>query len=97
MIKAVVKFWGATQDEYGMPIPYHSYLVVASPWHSANDGVASVVPLSAGAPLSKLHYPVLKGGERASFDAALIALKSEPQNEGLTFHVHEDLQNPSEE
>jgi len=90
MIKAIIKFWGAEQDEYGMPIPYHSYLVVASPWHSANDGVASVVPLSTGAPLSKPHYPVLKGGERAAFDAAVAALKDEPQNEGLSFHSHED-------
>ncbi len=90
MIKAVVKFWGATQDEYGMPIPYHSYLVVASPWYSADDGIASVVPLSAIAPLTKPHYPVLKGGERAAFDAAIAALKNEVKNKGLTFQAHED-------
>ena len=90
MIKAVVKFWGAKQDTYGMPIPYHSYLVVASPWHSANDGVASVVPLSTAAPLTTPHYPVLKGGERAAFDASIAALKNEPKNKGLAFQAHED-------
>lgn len=89
MIKAVVKFWGSTQDQYGMPIPYHSYLVVASPWHSATDGVASVVPLSIAAPLTTPHYPVLNGGERAAFDAAIAALTREPGNKGLTSQVHE--------
>lgn len=90
MIKAVVKFWGSTRNQYEMPIPYHSYLIVASPWHSANDGVASVVPLSVAAPPAKAHYPVLQGGQRTAFDAAIAALKSEPGNMGLAFHVHED-------
>jgi hypothetical protein len=89
MIKAVVKFFGATQDPFGMPIPYHSYLVVSSPWQASNSGIASVVALSASAPLSKPHVLVLQGGERAAFDAALQALASEPANVGLTQHSHE--------
>jgi len=89
MIKAVVKFWGPTRDAFGMPVPYLSYLVVASPWQSASDGVASVVPLSANSPMANQHYPVLQGGERAAFDAALTALKSLPGNTSLSFHSHE--------
>ena len=89
MIKAVVKFWGTQNNQFGMPIPYHSYLVVASPWQSATDGVASVVPLSANAPLANQHYPVLQGGERAAFEAAISALKGESGNAGLTFSSHE--------
>lgn len=89
MIKAVVQFWGSAQDQYGMPTPYHSYLVVASPWQSATDGVASVVPLSIAAPLTTTHFPVLTGGERAAFDAAIAALSGETGNEGLASQVHE--------
>jgi hypothetical protein len=89
MIKAVVKFYGAQQDQFGMPVPYHCYLVVSSPWLTPDSGIASVVSLSANAPLSKPHVPVMQGGERAAFDAALQALASEPNNAGLTQHSHE--------
>lgn len=90
MIKAVVKYWGAQQDQFGMPTPYHSYLVVSSPWQTPNSGIASIVPLSTGAPLPRPHFSVLQGGERAAFDAALKALSTEPSNAGLTQHCHED-------
>lgn len=89
MIKAVVKFWGAQQGPFGMPTPYHSYLVVSSPWQTPESGIASVVPLSASAPLSNQHFPVLQGGERGAFEAALKALASESGNIGLTQHSHE--------
>jgi hypothetical protein len=90
MIKAVVKYWGTQQDQFGMPVPYHSYLVVSSPWQTLDSGIASIVPLSTSAPLSRSHFAVLQGGERAAFDAALIALSSEPGNSGLTQLCHED-------
>jgi hypothetical protein len=89
MIKAVVKFWGTQFNNLGMPVPYHSYLVVSSPWQSQDSGIASVVPLSTGSPLSSEHYPVQKGGDRAAFDAALKALASDPSNIGLSQHIHE--------
>lgn len=89
MIKAVVKYWGTQQDQFGTPIPYHSYLIVSSPWQTPNSGIASIVPLSS-APLSRPHFAVLQGGERAAFEAALSALSSEPGNAGLTQHCHED-------
>ncbi|MBU3564187.1 hypothetical protein [Polynucleobacter sp. Tro8-14-1] len=89
MIKAVVKFFGAEQDQFGMPVPYHSYLVVSSPWEMLGSGIASVVPLSENAPLSKPHFPVLQGGERAALDVALQALSHEPKNIGLKLLFHE--------
>lgn len=90
MIKAVVKFWGEGLDDFGMPTPYHSYFVVSSPWLTADGGVASVVPLSTGAPLSKAHFSVTAGGERAAFEVAVEALASEPSNVGLKRQSHED-------
>ena len=89
MIKAVVKFFGAERDQFGMPVPYHSYLIVSSPWEMPGSGIASVVPLSVNAPLSKPHFPVLQGGERAAFDVALQALSHEPKNIGLKVLFHE--------
>lgn len=90
MIKAVVKFFGAEKDQFGMPDPYHSYLVVSSPWETPDSGIASVIPISVNAPLLKSHFPVLKGGERAAFDIALQALSHEPKNAGLKRLFHED-------
>lgn len=89
MIKAVVKFWGAQKDQFGMPVPYHSYLVVASPWQTSDSGVASVVPLSVNAPMSQQHFLAQQGGERAAYDAAVKALASESKNNGLQHHAHE--------
>jgi hypothetical protein len=89
MIRAVVKFWGSQFDTYGMPIPYHSYFVVASPWQTQDSGVASVVPLSTNAPLTKNHFLAQTGGERAAFQAAIEWLETEPGNQNLTQHVHE--------
>lgn len=89
MIKAVVKFYGTQQDQFGMPVPYHSYLVVSSPWQTPDSGIASVVSLSPNAPLSKPHFSVMRGGERAAIDAAIQALASEPKNFGLIQHFHE--------
>ena len=90
MIKAVVKFWGHEKNGFGMPVPFHSYLVVASPWQTPNGAVASIVPISADAPMSSGHFPVQQGGERAAFDAAVAALKADPRNSNLTHSSHED-------
>ncbi len=90
MIKAVVKFWGTQQGQYGMPDPYHSYLVVSSPWQTSGSGIATILPLTTDAPLTQKHVPVLQGGERGAFDDAIAALKREPKNAGLTSAVDED-------
>jgi len=89
MFKAIVTFFGDNLDAFGMPDPFYSYLVVVSSWKTPYSGVASIVPLSLEAPLSRNHFLVTIGGERAAFDAAIAALKAEPGNARLAFHSEE--------
>ncbi len=89
MIKAVVKFWGEDRNQSGMPVPYYAYLVISSPWQTEACGIASVVPITEGAPLSKRHFIAESGGERAAFIAAIGCLKSESGNRDLQFEFHE--------
>lgn len=84
MIKANIKFFGDQQDEFGMPKPYHSYLVVASPWQQVDSGVASAIPLSSDAPPpNPAHKLVLQGGPDAAYEEMLLVLRSLSQNKGL--------------
>ena len=95
MIKSVVKFFGNATDPYGMPDPYYSYLLVSSPWHTNDSGVASIVPLaqsnvvstSTSAPVHP-HHIALAGGEKAAYDKAVQALMAAPPHSGLSFHEH---------
>lgn len=92
MIKAIIRFFGPDVDNYGMPVPYFAYWVVASPWQSHDSGIATIMPLStgpvvvstSGTPVSP-HHPVLKGGEEAAFQAAIEALKNAAAHIGLQF------------
>lgn len=61
-----------------------SYMVLASPWILPGSGVASVVPLSAGAP-SPAHAAVVRetGGAQAAFTAAVSEILALPGNENL--------------
>jgi hypothetical protein len=84
MIKANIKFFGDEQDEYGMPVLYHSYLVVASPWQQADSGVATAVPLSSDAPApSPPHKLVLQGGPDKAYEEILELLRGLGKNKGL--------------
>lgn len=95
MIKSVVKFFGTETDQYGMPIPYYSYLVVASPWQINDSGIASIVPLaqssvassSSVAPINP-HHIEMSGGEKAAYDKAVNSLKVAAPHTGLSFHEH---------
>lgn len=95
MIKSVIKFFGTKTDQYGMPDPYYSYLVVASPWQTNDSGIASIVPLagsnvvsnSVTAPVNSHHLDI-SGGERAAYDKAVKALKDAPSHKDLSFHEH---------
>jgi hypothetical protein len=90
MIKAVAKFWGTGRDQSGMPEPYNSYLVISSPWETQECGIASVVPISGSARLSKSQFLADRGGERAAFESAITSLKGELSNAGLRFELQED-------
>lgn len=91
MIKANVKFFGDEQGDYGMPKPYHSYLVVASPWQQEGSGVASAIPLSSDAPSPKPpHKMVLEGGPEQAYEEMLSELRSLSQNDGLKELIDKD-------
>ena len=84
MIKASVKFFGTEEGEYGMPKPYHSYLVVSSPWQTNDSGVASAIPLSQDAPQpNPPHKLVTSGGPEKAYEEMLQILRNLPQNNGL--------------
>lgn len=84
MIKASVKFFGEDQDSYGMPSPYHSYLVVSSPWKTNDSGVASAIPLSTDTPqLNPPHKLVTAGGPEKAYEEILEILRELPENQGL--------------
>lgn len=84
MIKVNVKFFGNERDRYGMPKPYHSYLIVSSPWQQENSGVASAIPISIDAPLpNSPHRFVLDGGPEKAYKEMLALLRSLSQNQGL--------------
>ena len=51
MIKKLVKFYGNTIDQYGMPSPYYSYLIISSSQKNMpNSAVATAISISLGTP-----------------------------------------------
>ena len=51
MIKKIVKFYGKEIDQYGMPKPYYSYLIVSSlQKNMRNMAVATAMSISQDAP-----------------------------------------------
>ena len=91
MIKANVKFFGTENDKFGMPIPYHSYLVVATPWQEKDSGVASVMAVSSNSPLpDSPHEIARKGGEEAAYNEMLSKLRQMSQNSDLKELVHRE-------
>lgn len=81
----------ASSTEPEVPEVIHSYLVLASPWATPDSGVASMVPLSEGAPApDRAAIVVQKGGARAAFQAAVAEILSLAGNAGL-LSVPKDL------
>jgi hypothetical protein len=91
MISATVWFYGEKIGDRGLPEPFRSYLIVASPWLGKGRAIASVVPLSINAPEPPSRdFPVESGGQEAAFNAALEAIAKLPGNEGLNRSVDQD-------
>lgn len=85
MIKANVKFFGEQLSEYGMPSPYYSYFIVASPWQKKDSGVATILPLTAESPApNPPHKIVLKGGAESAYQEMLTVLRLMSQHQGLS-------------
>jgi hypothetical protein len=84
MIKANVKFYGKETGQFGMPKPYNSYLVVASPWQINNSGVATAMPLSGDAPAPNPPHKISQsGGPEKAYEDMLDILRNLTENKGL--------------
>jgi hypothetical protein len=91
LIKASVKFFGIEKDEYGVPKPYHSYLIVSSPLQTNGSGVATALPLSLEAPKPKsLHKMVASGGPESAYEEMLMILRQLPQNARLQERIDKE-------
>ena len=52
MIKKIVKYYGEQTDEFGMPTPYYSYLLISSQQKNmTNMAVATAVSISGELPI----------------------------------------------
>ena len=81
MITASLRLTGLLND--GAEV-YRSYYLVAD-FADHGGGTASIVPMSAGAPMPESdHLAVRHGGEEGASKAAAEILKSLPGNLGLT-------------
>lgn len=83
MITCTIAFYGAENDSYGMPIPYHSYFIIASEWLIKNSGIATITPLTDAPLPSQMHFPVTTGGPESAIKKAIEALKSIDGNNKL--------------
>ena len=80
-----VAFCGNKVDHYGMPDPYHHYLIVVDSLRSGKDSVATVLPLT-NAPMPEQTHFLEPWTPHASHDAAtaaINALRNLPENKGL--------------
>lgn len=97
MNKASVKFFGKKHDEYGMPIPFHSYLILASPWNKQGSGFAEAVVLSSETPeLNPSVLIVQDGGPSKAVDNLIGKLRELPENAGLQELIYRGTWKPSD-
>ena len=91
MIKAHVKFYGEDRDEYGMPITFHSYLILASPWERIGSGFAEAIAMSSETPLPNPPMMlVLDGGPVKALDKLIVKLRQLPGNADLIELIDKD-------
>ena len=77
--------FGSDKDEYGMPKPYNSYLVVMLSLANSEFWHCPAIPLSMSAPKpNPPHRLVLQGGPEKAFEEMLSPLRAHPENKGLT-------------
>jgi hypothetical protein len=80
MLTATLRLTGTLDD--GAEV-YRSYYLVAD-FADGGGGRASIIPMSAGAPMpDDEHLSVPRGGEEAALKAAAELIKSLPGNGGL--------------
>ena len=84
MMTASIRLTGTLND--GAEV-HRSYYLVAD-FGEHGSGIASIIPLSLGAPMpDDDHLTVKYGGEEAALKAAAEAIKALPSNQGLEVRV----------
>lgn len=84
MMTASIRLTGTLND--GAEVSRSYYLV--ADFGSSDSGIASIVPLSMGAPMpDDDHLTVTIGGEEAALSVAAEAIKALPGNRGLEARV----------
>ena len=81
MINATLKLTRTADDGCEM---YRKYFLIADFGSVRGQGKASIVPLSAGAPMPESAQITLRGGENEAILAAVDAIQGLPGNEGFT-------------
>jgi hypothetical protein len=81
----VITFHGTKMGPYGLPEPFHRYMVVCGPapeLFGSGKSVASVVPITQGAPkLESDHF--VGESEKDAIEKAAAALRALSGNKGL--------------
>jgi hypothetical protein len=84
-----VVFFGARFDAYGMPEPYHNYLVTIIPWEVAGapkDYWLASVSATSG-PLPEPRHFVARGDQSVALASVLEAVKRLRENSGLSVRL----------
>jgi hypothetical protein len=87
-----IKFFGSKQDAYGMPEPFHNYLVTVAPWNApgapAESRIGSVASMS-DAPMPEPRHFIGQDGPESALMNAYAALTQLPDNRDLQSAHHE--------
>lgn len=87
MITATLRFTRIADDGAQM---FRKYYLVADFGAVRGQGKASIIPLSAGAPMPDAEHLTVKGGENEALMAAADAIKRLPGNAGFAVKIDFD-------
>ncbi len=85
MTSKTITFYGKGRDQYGMPTPYYSYLIVES--HQTKMGdlyfIASIVAMTEPGPMPSQKHFITDKGMGQAMQLAIDALKAHTQMQTL--------------
>jgi hypothetical protein len=84
MVIANLVVFGNERNQYGMPVPYRSYMISGIPWQEKESSIATVVGFSADIPMpNSPNLLTLEGGEAHAVKEMVDRLINLPENFGL--------------
>lgn len=87
MEQRMITFYGDSFDQYGMPIPFHSYSVTVSAWIKENTFLISFASVTEDAKLPNPRQLIVKvGNQEEAFSNAIEILRKLPNNSNLNVH-----------